>query len=212
MRVQFDGYTLDAGSRRLLRDGRDVHLVPKAFDLLQLLLEQRPDAVSRQQIRDRVWPATHVSESTLTSLVTDLRAALGDDASEPRFVRTVHRRGYAFAGTATAAPATRPHSTRFRLFSDGREIALREGPNVLGRGEDAEVPVESTTASRRHARILVSGSEAVLEDLGSRNGTYHRGERMTTPRALVDGDEIRIGRTVLTVRVLQMGRTTEVER
>jgi hypothetical protein len=168
--------------------------------------------VSREEIRDRVWRDTFVSESTLTSLVTDLRAALSDDASEPRFVRTVYGRGYAFAGAAAAAPASRSRSARFRLFCEGREIALREGPNVLGRGEDVEVPIESTTASRRHALIRVAGDRAVLEDLGSRNGTYHRGGRVTKPQPLADGDEIRIGRTVLTVRVFQMGRTTEVER
>jgi DNA-binding winged helix-turn-helix (wHTH) protein len=210
VRVQFGEFTLDAGSRQLLRDGQEVHLVPKGFDLLQLLLERRPDAVSKQQIRDRLWPDTFVSESTLSSLVTDLRTALGDDAQEPRFVRTVYGRGYAFAGAAAAASGSR-RSHRFRLFSEDREIVLREGENVLGRDEDAAVRIDSTTASRRHARIVVAGERATLEDLGSRNGTYHRGERVTKPRPLGDGDEIRIGRTLLTVRVLPGGLTTEVE-
>jgi pSer/pThr/pTyr-binding forkhead associated (FHA) protein len=88
---------------------------------------------------------------------------------------------------------------------------LQEGENVLGRDEDAAVRIDSSTASRRHARILVAGEQATLEDLGSRNGTYHRGERVTKPRPLRDGDEIRIGRTVLTLRVLPGGLTTEVE-
>jgi DNA-binding winged helix-turn-helix (wHTH) protein len=212
LRVQFGEFTLDAGSRQLLRGGREVRLVPKALDLLQLLLERRPNSVSKQEIRDRLWPDTFVSESNLTSLVTDLRTALGEDAREPRFVRTVYGRGYAFGGTAAGTTAGGPRrSARFRLFSDDREIALREGENVLGRDEDAAIRVDSSTASRRHARIVVAGEVATLEDLGSRNGTYHRGERVTTPRPLRDGDEIRIGRTVLTLRVLPGGLTTEVE-
>ena len=212
MRVQFGEFTLDAGSRQLLRKGQEVHLVPKAFDLLQLLIERRPDAVSRQEIRDGLWPDTFVSESTLTSLVTDLRASLGDAAKAPRFVRTVYSRGYAFVGdaAATAAGAAR-RSSRFRLFSEGREVVLREGENVLGRDEDAAVLIDSTTASRRHARIVVAREHATLEDLGSRNGTYHRGERIMKPQPLQDGDEIRIGRTVLTFRVLRGRLTTEVE-
>jgi DNA-binding winged helix-turn-helix (wHTH) protein len=212
LRVQFGEFTLDAGSRQLLRKGCEVHLVPKAFDLLHLLVARRPDAVSKQEIRDRLWPDTFVSESNLTSLVTDLRAALGEDARAPRFVRTVYGRGYAFGGIAAATAAGGPRrSPRFRLFSEDREIVLQEGENVLGRDEDAAVRIDSSTASRRHARILVAGEQATLEDLGSRNGTYHRGERVTKARPLRDGDEIRIGRTVLTLRVLPGGLTTEVE-
>jgi DNA-binding winged helix-turn-helix (wHTH) protein len=213
VRVQFGEFTLDAGSRLLLRNGQEVHLVPKAFDLLQLLLERRPEAVSKPQIRDRLWPDTFVSESTLTSLVTGLRRALDDDAKRPRFVRTVYGRGYAFAGAAVTTAAGGPRrSPRVRLFSEDREIVLREGENILGRDEDAAVRIDSATASRRHARILVAGERATLEDLGSRNGTYHGGERITKPQPLRDGDEIRIGRTVLTVRVTRGGLTTEVER
>ncbi|HEY8234347.1 MAG TPA: winged helix-turn-helix domain-containing protein [Vicinamibacteria bacterium] len=110
MRIQFAEFILDAGSRQLLRNGHEVRVVPKAFDLLELLLERRPDAVSREEIRDRLWPSTFVSESTLTSLVTDLRAALDDDAAEPRFVRTVYGRGYAFAGAAAPATAAQTQS------------------------------------------------------------------------------------------------------
>ncbi|MFI5169991.1 MAG: winged helix-turn-helix domain-containing protein, partial [Vicinamibacterales bacterium] len=110
MRIQFAEFILDAGSRQLLRNGHEVRVVPKAFDLLKLLLERRPDAVSREEIRDRLWPSTFVSESTLTSLVTDLRAALDDDAAEPRFVRTVYGRGYAFAGAVAPATAAETQS------------------------------------------------------------------------------------------------------
>jgi DNA-binding winged helix-turn-helix (wHTH) protein len=212
LRLQFGEFILDAGSRQLLQDGREVRLVPKGFDLLQLLLERRPDAVSKREIRDRLWPDTFVSDSNLTSLVTDLRAALADDAREPRFVRTVFGRGYAFAGAATALGAqTSGPSPRVRLFSEDREFALREGENVIGRDEDTAVRIDSQTASRRHARIVVSGGGATLEDLGSRNGTYLGGERVTRVRPLHDGDEIRIGRVVLTFRVLPRSLTTEVE-
>lgn len=212
MRVQFGEFILDAGSRQLLRNGQEVHLAPKAFDLLQLLLERRPDAVSKPEIHDRLWRDTFVSESTLTSLVTDLRAVLGDQAEEARFVRTVYGRGYAFTGAPPVTTIVVPRrSKHFRLFGEDREVILGEGENVLGRDEDAAVRIDSTTASRRHARIVVAGERATLEDLGSRNGTFHRGQRVTKPQPLQDGDAIRIGRVELTVRVLTGGLTTEIE-
>jgi TolB-like protein/DNA-binding winged helix-turn-helix (wHTH) protein/Flp pilus assembly protein TadD len=82
-----------------------IRLTPKAFDLLGALLETRPRALSKAEIRDRLWPQTFVTEATLASVVSELRGALGDDAKEPRFVRTVHGHGYSFSGTAVEEPA-----------------------------------------------------------------------------------------------------------
>ena len=84
MRVHFGEFALDRDSRQLWRRHEALRLVPKAFDLLDLLLLERPRVVSKERIRDRLWPKTFVSESTLTSLVVDLRAALGDEALEAR--------------------------------------------------------------------------------------------------------------------------------
>ena len=72
----------------------------KAFQFLELLVEYRPKAVSKEVIHKRLWPGTFVSDGTVTSLLAEVREAIGDDAHESRFVRTVHRFGYAFSGAA----------------------------------------------------------------------------------------------------------------
>jgi DNA-binding winged helix-turn-helix (wHTH) protein len=204
--VRFDEFTADFGSRQLRRGTESVHLGPKALELLERLLERRPRALSKAQLRDRLWPRTFASESTLSSLATELRSALGDDARRPRFVRTVYGFGYAFCGAAEELPdAKRPSArgdARVRLFLDDREIALHEGENLLGRMGEGVAWFESPTVSRRHARIVVSEGAAVLEDLGSKNGTFLRGQRLTSPSPLSDGDEIRLGRVRMTFRVL----------
>jgi DNA-binding winged helix-turn-helix (wHTH) protein/WD40 repeat protein len=98
MSFWFGDFELDQERRQLLRSGQPVPLEPKAYELLSLLLERRPRALSRAQIRDVIWSGTYVSESTLAVVVNGIRQALGDDARHPRFIRTVHGFGYAFCG------------------------------------------------------------------------------------------------------------------
>jgi len=204
--VRFGDFAVDSGSRQLLRGAEAVHVGPKAFELLEALLAKRPRALSKAELQNQLWPRTFVSESSLTSVVTELRTALGDQARQPRFVRTVYGFGYAFCGEATEvadpAPAATPRASRLRLFLEDREIALRAGENVLGRLDEGVAWLESPTVSRRHARIVVSGGQATLEDLGSKNGTFLRGKRLTAPAVLSDGDEILLGRVPMTFRVL----------
>jgi DNA-binding winged helix-turn-helix (wHTH) protein len=204
--VHFGDFTVDLGSRQLRRGTEEIHLGPKAFALLEVLLTKRPQALSKTQLREQLWPRTFVSDSNLTSLVTELRAALGDKARRPRFVRTVYGFGYAFCGDAiTVGDPVRsiPRAgTRLRLFLEEREIALHEGENVLGRVDEGVGWFESQEVSRRHARILIADGRATLEDLGSKNGTFLRDKRLTAPSTLSDGDEIRLGRVRMTFRVL----------
>jgi DNA-binding winged helix-turn-helix (wHTH) protein len=209
MRFQFGDCTFDSGTRELLRGGRAVGLGPKALRLLEVLLERRPLALSKQQLQELVWPDSFVSEASLARLATELRAAIGDKARDPRFVRTVYGFGYAFAGEAIADQPASPAArrSRFRIVLGALEIPLGEGENVLGRGEDATVFIDSTKASRKHARILIAGVRATLEDLGSKNGTFLRGRRVAVPTALHDGDELIIGPVLMTFRVGASGST-----
>ena len=98
MLVIFGDFELDRLARQLRRGAVIVHLEPKAFELLSLLIDRRPEAISKGHIKDRLWPDTFVSESSLTGLVGQIRQALGDDPKRPRFLRTVHGFGYAFSG------------------------------------------------------------------------------------------------------------------
>jgi DNA-binding winged helix-turn-helix (wHTH) protein len=96
MRYRFADFMLSPQRRLLVREGREVPLIPRYFDLLLLLIEQRQIAVQRREIFDRVWAGVIVSESALSQAVRTLRRTLGDDPREPRFIRTVSRHGYQF--------------------------------------------------------------------------------------------------------------------
>ena len=100
MRIVFEECEFDSGRRVLLRHGRAVPLSSRAFQLLELLLERRPEAIAKAELLERLWPETFVSDASLHNLVTEIRAALGDDPRMARFIRTVPRFGYAFHGAA----------------------------------------------------------------------------------------------------------------
>jgi hypothetical protein len=210
--LQFDNLTFDPHSRQLWCDGTELHLSLKAFELLALLVERRPHAVSKVDIRDRLWPGTFVSNSSLPSLVSEIRGAIGDRQRKPPLLRTVHGFGYAFqalggaaapdGGLAAAAPAG-------WLLGDAGEIALATGENVLGREGSDVILVKSSTVSRRHARIVIDEKRAVVEDLGSKNGTYVNDRRVTAPTPAVDGDQVRVGSMLFTFRLSKPDGSTE---
>jgi DNA-binding winged helix-turn-helix (wHTH) protein len=212
MRVQFGEFTLDRAARQLLRSGKELRLEPKAFALLDLLVERRPEAVSKPEIRDRLWPETFVLESNLTGLVAQIREALGDDRRRAKYIRTVHGFGYAFSGEdgEAAADALAPRVAP-RVIWEKRIIPLAPGENVLGRDDDVAVRIDSPGVSRRHARIVVEKGRAVLEDLGSKNGTFLRENRLDGPGVLADGDTIRLGRLLLVYRSSALRGSTRTE-
>jgi DNA-binding winged helix-turn-helix (wHTH) protein len=203
---RFDAFVLDEGARQLFRGGREVHVSPKAFDLLVRLIRARPRALSKVELHDFLWPGTFVTDASLGMLVSEIRSALGENVRRPRFVRTVHRFGYAFQGSVTefAEPATpvagRPE-VMYWLVSPSRQFTLAQGNNLVGRDPEASVWLDSPGISRHHARIAIDGTRATVEDLGSKNGTHVRGERVTCPTSVDDGDEIRFGSVTLTLRL-----------
>src|SRR5687768_6393217 len=210
MQVSFGGFIVDTDRRQLLKGNEERHLSPKAFEFLRLLLENRPRALSKAELHQRLWPSTFVSDATLTSLVAEVRAALGEHAQDGRNIRTVHRFGYAFNGTATetTGPSAAYELSRCWIIWEWGQIALRDGEHLLGRDADVAVWLESPTVSRHHARLQIRGTEMTVEDLGSKNGTYLRGVLLTQPSPVMDGDEIRLGSIAVKVRLLEPGETT----
>jgi DNA-binding winged helix-turn-helix (wHTH) protein len=202
MQVTFAEFCLDLGTRQLLHGKTDVGLSPKAFDLLHVLIDNRTRAVSKAELHDTLWKDTYVTDANLAVLVTELRRALHDRPAAPRFVRTVRGFGYAFCGQiAGAADVSTPARTCWVVWS-GREIALHDGDNIIGREPGAAVRLDLPSVSRRHARIVVSANGAVVEDLGSKNGTLLQNARITSAVRLADLDEVRVGSVRLTVRIL----------
>lgn len=210
MRVQFANCLFDSDTRELFRAGAPAHISPKAFRVLELLLEARPRALSKDELHRKVWPNTFVSEATLASAIAEIRSAIGDGGGKPRCLRTVHGFGYAFSGQATDSRASTPAGgvSQFLLWED-QEIPLGSGENLLGRGEDVGVRINDSSVSRHHARISIREASATLEDLGSKNGTFVGASRISQPTVLTDGDEIRLGEVAMTFRLIAAGDSTE---
>ncbi|MBM3770801.1 MAG: FHA domain-containing protein [Acidimicrobiia bacterium] len=209
MSLRFDRFLVDDAGRRVLRDGVDIHLTPRAFELLLLLIARRPAAVAKSVIMETLWPGTFVLEANVANLVAEIRTALGDDASHSRFVRTVPRFGYAFAAEAAPAPGpgitpagttvVEASPTALALVGEHGRLPLPPGTTVLGREGVAAVLLNSPLVWRRHACIEVIGSRAFLEDLGSKNGYTVDGQRITGRVPLAFGARIGIGPVVVTL-------------
>jgi DNA-binding winged helix-turn-helix (wHTH) protein len=215
VKIRFAEFRLDTDTRQLFRDDEEQRLTPKALDLLTLLVTNRPNALSKAELHERLWPATFVAEANLANVVAEIRDVLGDSAQRPRFIRTVHRFGYAFAADVHGEAAR--HRRRsgdmicwlmFRTLN----VALDDGEHLVGRGPDAAVSLPSASVSRHHARIIVTRQAVIVEDLGSKNGTWVRGKRIKKPNVLTDGDDIRFGSTRVKFRTRPVAGTAETPR
>lgn len=195
MRVAFGDFLLDMGREQLFRGGREVPLTPKAFDTLCLLIHRHPNVVDKDTIAAEVWESA-VSDAALTMVMAELRRALGDSPSQPVFIRTVHKRGYAFCADVTrhAEPAATGHS----LLADGKRIPLAAGEHVVGRDPASSIHFPEPSVSWHHARLLVNGG-VTIEDLGSTNGTFVNGARARSRVTLKAGDRIELGEVSVTI-------------
>lgn len=209
MRLVFDRFAFDSDARELLEGATPLHVGPKAFRLLEVLLAGRPRAFTKEDLYEAIWQDTFVDESNLAGLVNELRAALGDSARKPRFIRTVHGFGYAFCGEVKEeeAPAS-PAILRFR----GHDLPLREGTNVLGRDAGADVTIDDGTVSRRHAVITIGADGATIEDLSSKNGTFVDGVRVSSAVPIREGQRIVLGDAAIDFRASAVGTTVTVHR
>lgn len=206
--LRFGDFTFDGSARLLTHRREPVHLTAKAIELLSLLTSRSPEAIAKKDIHQHLWPDTFVSDVSLTTLVFELRTALGESARKSRFIRTVHGFGYAFKqedASTLGVDAVSP----FLIIHDGREISLHPGENLLGRSRDCRIRLDSTRVSRHHARITVEGAAAVIEDCGSRNGTWVGGARTGGRVRLKDGDDIGIAGLRMLFRILSSPHGTE---
>jgi len=202
VRTRFLDCVIDTEGRSLTRHGAEVHLTTKAFEVLALLVSQRPRAIPKAELLEVVWPGTFVTDASLARTIHEIRSAIGDDKAGA--IRTVHGHGYAFVGEAddeeasagtrtTGAPMHRPAVAW--LLVGSRALPLIEGTHVSGRDPTVAIPVDSAQASWHHARLAVTSRTVTIEDLSSKNGTLVNSTPITTPTRLSDGDELQIGTT-----------------
>jgi len=228
VRAQFGEFAVDSSTRQLHRGGRELHLSPKAFDLLVTLISHRPAVVEKAVLRERLWPGTNVVDANLNNLAAEIRSVLGDDAQEPRYLRTAHGVGYAFCAAAHEDPPLAAGPPAHRSWSAGppadgaaagarqprawvtwndHMFALDDPSMTIGRDPDCAIWIDAPGVSRRHAAIkrdaeprAAGPSEFFIEDLGSTNGTFVAGRRLRAPAGLADGQTIQIGEATLTFR------------
>ena len=212
MRARFGEFIVDFGTRQLTRDAHPVHLTPKAYQLLALLVEAQPRALSKEELQQGLWPSTFVEEANLSVVVAELRAALGDAARQPRYVRTVHGFGYAFEAEVIREvdrPLRHASLGSWWLHSETVHAKLHEGENLVGRELPVDVWLDSGGVSRRHARVVIDGESAWVEDLGSKNGTWVNGYRVTARTEVTDGTELRFGPVLMWLRWAVTAGSTE---
>jgi DNA-binding winged helix-turn-helix (wHTH) protein len=209
MRVVFDRFTFDSDRRELLAGSDALHLGPKAFRLLELLIAGRPNPIRKEDLYERIWENTVVDESNLAGLINEVRAALGDEARKPRFIRTVHGFGYAFCFETNDGSS--PDAAGFVTFK-GHEFPLHQGVNVLGRDPANDVPVDDSTVSRRHAAIHIGPDGATIEDLDSKNGTFVDGTKISDTTPLFEGLPIVLGDAAIVFRRSRLSSTATVSR
>jgi DNA-binding winged helix-turn-helix (wHTH) protein len=214
MLVTFGAFSMDVSTRELRCGNEPVHLSPKAFELLALLVRNRPSAMSKSDLHRELWPKTFVSDGSLAVLVAEIRRAIGDSAARPKVLRTVNRFGYAFVGgDSLTARMISPADCAVSWLSWGDERArLKSGANVLGRDPAVDICIDAVGVSRRHAMIVVDASGAALSDLSSKNGTFVNGERVTASVPLSDDTEIRVGPLRIRFRRTTMGSPTQTVR
>jgi DNA-binding winged helix-turn-helix (wHTH) protein len=214
VRAAFGPFSIDSETRQLRRGSAVLHLSPKAFDLLCLLLEHRPKVLEKPDLHAQMWPDTHVVDGSLNVLITEIRRALDDNARDPKFIRTVHGVGYAFCGVTANAPAARNGTLRCWLTEGNKTYRLVEGENTVGRDPECHVWLNTTSVSRQHARIDVDSRSGriSLEDLGSKNGTLHKGTLVESPVTLSEGDTLGFGAVELTLQVWSADRASETKR
>ena len=211
MRLALGGFTFDDDSRQLLRGQNDIHLSPKAFDLLKALIDARPRVLTKHELQRHLWPDTFVSESNLASLVAEIREALSDSARAPRFIRTAQRVGYAFCGPADpAAPATASAagSTFCWLIKDGGAFRCASARTSSGATKTRAAFGSIRQPCRGGTRASSCQVAAPSSTISAARTARFCGEHRSRCRApLSDGDEIRVGSVVVHFRMASGSRT-----
>jgi DNA-binding winged helix-turn-helix (wHTH) protein len=210
VRYRFGDCEIDDATRQLWCAGVERHLGPKAFDFLLLLVRARPRVLSKAELHAQLWPDSYVTDASLTTLASEIRTALDERASGSRWLRTVHRRGYAFSPEVLEEAAA--EATSYWLQAELRQIGLRASDNIVGRDPHVQVWLDDATVSRKHARITIDGGRITLEDLQSKNGTFVRGERIDGQAVLADGDALQFGSVGVMFRIWAPGAETKSAR
>lgn len=216
-RFRFDEFELNVDEYALWRGGQRVKLEKLPMEVLILLVERAGALVDRAGMHDALWPPGVFVErdAAINTAVRKIRQALGDDAARPRLIETVVGKGYRFAAHVERCvpsldrPARGQPFPSYCVMRGASRFVLDAGENELGRDSGVAVRIDHPSVSRRHARISIGPSRVVLEDLGSRNGTYVDGRRIETATEIGDGAIVGLGPILVTFVMLTASATTQ---
>jgi DNA-binding winged helix-turn-helix (wHTH) protein len=208
MQLKFGDCILDLRARQLARAGKIVPLEPKMYELLEVLITRRGSVVTNNELDEILWPQVYVARTSLTRLVSELRALLGDTPRDSRIIRTVYKTGYSFCAQVAAASSAARAPAVIELLWNKQAMPLTDGEYIAGRDADCSLVIDATTVSRRHARITVLSGKATIEDLESTNGTSVNGVRISAPTRLAAGNEVSLGKEILRVRLRDQSALT----
>jgi DNA-binding winged helix-turn-helix (wHTH) protein len=225
-RFRFGEFELDVAAYTLRQAGQRIKLEKIPMEVLVLLVRQAGILVDRAEIQAALWgPGVYVEHGTaINTAIRKIRRALGDDPEHPRFVETIVGKGYKFIAPldsmgdraslegrdaeAAASDPPRRDGPDYLLTRGKQSFVLDRGRNLLGRHPEARVYCDHPSVSRRHARISIDATSAVLEDLRSRNGTFVDGRKIDAPTELHHGAIIGLGPITLTFVVRRAGAST----
>ncbi|HYU32256.1 MAG TPA: winged helix-turn-helix domain-containing protein [Thermoanaerobaculia bacterium] len=203
--LEFDGFTVDLGSRLLLRDDRPVALTPKAFETLAVLLEHPGEVLGKEALLSRVWPGAFVEEGILTQNIYTLRKALQEAGGARTYIETIPRRGYRFAGPVAIRGGAPQPDAEARIAS----LAVLPFEPLAGNTDDAYLGLgladSLITRLSNLRRIAVRPTSAVRRYLGMAREPAAVG-RLLQVDAVLDGtirragDWLRIGVQLVSVR------------
>ena len=131
---RFGDVEVDTAAHRVVRDGRELALEPKAYAVLLALLAHPGHAIARDDLLDQVWGHRHVTPGVLNRVVAQLRKALGDEADHPRYIQTLHAVGYRFMCVPEVSAACEPAEAEISRPAEEREISAAPGMAVVAGG------------------------------------------------------------------------------
>ena len=135
MRYRFGAVELDPAAYSLKRDGREIGMQPKMFDLLRYLIERRDRVVSKDELLDALWPGEHVGEAAVVWTVSHVRNALGQGRGQKQPIETIHGRGYRFRGAIEVVGPASPQADSLRVDASGLSAAPPPARPFVGRAE-----------------------------------------------------------------------------
>ncbi len=154
VRVRFGAFELDEANALLLRNGKAVTLAPKPFAVLCALTSAPGSLVTKNAMLDLVWGHRFVTESVLKTAISEVRAAIGDDPKEPRYIETVSRRGYRFIAATAGALSQRAPAIE-RNLAAGRDHPALLALTALCRGDAAVADLIRAVATTLERELLV---------------------------------------------------------